>query len=379
MKCLFVALGVYTGVGGIERFNQRILRSLAELADSDGLESQAVVLWDTAEQAARAPHQVRFLPGASRKLATAVRFLWQAWRTRPDIILYGHLLLSPLASIARLLSPRSRHVLVVYGWEVWLEPFRTRVPLWERLAVRLCIDEVISVSRFTAGRMSEAYQIPVSMFHILPCAVDVVEAATVPGRPKGTTKRLLTVTRLSGQDTYKGCDKVIRALPSILARMPDVCYDLVGEGVLRPELERLAEQVGVRDRMHFHGYVDDRQLESIYKSADLLVMPSTGEGFGIVYLEAWKHGLPVVAGNQDASAEVITHGRNGLCVDPHSVEQIAGAVVALLADPERAAAMGREGYRTVGGAYLHAHFRRNLWRILRAGDAVVASWEEQPT
>jgi phosphatidylinositol alpha-1,6-mannosyltransferase len=379
MKCLFIALGVYTGVGGIEKFNQRVLRSLAELADSDGLESQAIVLWDPADRAARAPHQVRFLPGASHKLATAVRFLWQTWRTRPDIILYGHLLLSPLASIARLLSPRSRHVLVVYGWEVWLEPFRKRVPLRERLAVRLGIDEVISISRFTADRMAEAYHLPESMFRFLPCAVDLAEAVPASDRPGGAAKRLLTVTRLSGQDTYKGCDKVIRAMPSILARVPEACYDLVGEGVLRPGLERLAEELGVRDHVQFHGYVDDRQLERIYQSADLFVMPSTGEGFGIVYLEAWKHGLPAVAGNQDASAEVVTHGRNGLCVDPHSVEQIAEAVVALLNDPERAAAMGREGYRTVRGTYTHAHFRRNLWRILRAGDAVVASWEAQPT
>lgn len=378
MKCLFVALGVYTGVGGIEKFNQRVLRSLAELADSDGLESQAIVLWDPADRAARAPHQVRFLPGASRKLATAIRFWWQAWRTRPDIILYGHLLLSPLASIARLLSPRSRHVLIVHGWEVWLEPFRKRVPLRERLAVRLGIDEVISVSRFTAGRMSKAYRLSRSMFHILPNAVDMTDAAPVPGRPEGTAKRLLTVTRLCGQCTYKGCDQVIRAMPLILARVPEACYDLVGEGALRPELERLAEQVGVRDRIRFHGYVDDHQLERIYRSADLLVMPSTGEGFGIVYLEAWKHGLPVVAGNQDASAEVVTHGRNGLCVDPHSVEQITEAVVTLLTDPERAAAMGREGYRTVSGAYTHAHFRRNLGRILSGGRAA-GSWETQPT
>lgn len=379
MKCLFIALGVYTGVGGIEKFNQRVLRSLAEFAGFDGLESQAIALWDPADRAARAPHPVRFSPGASRKLATAVRFLWQAWRTRPEIILYGHLLLAPLASIARLLSPRSRHILIAHGWEVWQEPFRKRVPLWERLAVRLGIDEVISVSRFTAGRMAEAYHLPESMFHVLPNAVDMADAAPVPGRPEGTAKRLLTVTRLSGQDAYKGCDKVIRALPSILAQVPEASYDLVGEGALRAELERLAEQVGVRDRIRFHGYVDDRQLERIYQSADLFVMPSTGEGFGIVYLEAWKHGLPVVAGNQDASAEVVTDGRNGLCVDPHSVEQIAEAVVSLLTDPERAAAMGREGYRTLRGAYTHAHFRRNLRRILHAGDAVAASWEVQST
>jgi glycosyltransferase involved in cell wall biosynthesis len=379
MKCLFVALGVYTGVGGIERFNQRVLRTLAELGDSDGLESQAVVLWDTAERATRAPHLARFFPGGSHKLATAARFLWQVWRTQPEIVLYGHLLLSPLASIARLLSPRSRHILIVHGWEVWLEPFRKRVPLWERLAVRLGIDEVISVSRFTAGRMAEAYRLPESMFHILPNAVDSAEAAAAPVRRDGTAKRLLTVTRLSGQDTYKGCDQVIRAMPQILARVPEASYDLAGEGELRPRLERLAEQMGVRDRVRFHGYVDDRRLADLYESASLMVMPSTGEGFGIVYLEAWKHQLPVVSGNRDASAEVVTHGRDGLCVDPRSVDQIAEAVTALLSDPERAAAMGREGYRTMTGAYTHAHFRRNLRRIFHAGDTVPACWEAQRT
>jgi glycosyltransferase involved in cell wall biosynthesis len=367
MKAVFIALGVYAGVGGLERFNQRVVRSLAELGRSEGLESWALALWDSPGQGAGAPGPVRFFAGESNKLRTAAAFLGRVSRTRPDVILYGHVLLSPLVAAARALSPQSRHVLFVHGREVWLEPFRSRVPVRERLAVRHGMDEVAAVSRLTSRRMSRAYGLPESRFWILPNAVDPPECPPSPPNGAGGQLRLLTVSRLGRGDRYKGCDKVIRALPRVLAEVPNARYQLVGEGALRPELERLAEEVGVRRAVHFLGYVDDARLEQAYQDSHLMVMPSTGEGFGIVFLEAWKHGLPVIAGDQDASAEVVTHGVNGLCVNPASVEEIAGAVVTLLKDPERAGRMGQRGYETVLEQYTHDHFRSRLWQILRGG------------
>ena len=97
------------------------------------------------------------------------------------------------------------------------------------------------------------------------------------------------------------------------------------------------------------------------------MLPSVGEGFGIVFLEAWKHRLPVVAGNKDASAEVVTHSHNGLCVDPDSPQELAEAVTGLLRNPKRAERMGGAGYETVLERYTHAHFRQRLWEILRDG------------
>jgi glycosyltransferase involved in cell wall biosynthesis len=363
MKCLFVALDVYSGVGGMQDFNRRVLRALAEMS-ADGVESAAVVLWDPPEQSRLAPHNVPFLGGGRNKVLTAARFLRNAWSMQPDVLLCGHLLLSPLALIARLLSPRSRNILVVHGWEVWTEPFRRRVPLWERWAVRLGIDEVVSVSRFTAGQMMQSYGLPETIFHLLPNAVDLEEDAVPPRRSGHASHRLLTVTRLSGKATYKGCDQVIRAMPRILASFHDAVYDIAGGGGLQPELERLAEKVGVRDRVRFHGCVEDAERDRLYESAGVMVMPSTGEGFGIVFLEAWRHGLPVVAGNRDASPEVVADGVNGLCVDPRSTDAIADAVVALMKDPERARDMGMSGYRTLTAQFTQRHFQSNLQRIL---------------
>lgn len=348
----------------MERFNQRVERVLNELS-AEGVDHWTVALWDRAAAAGgRQGEGGGYRACNASKTRAAAAFLAAAARRRPEVILYGHVLLAPLAAAARVLSPRSRHVLFVHGHEVWLEPFRRRIPWRDRLVVGACIDEVASVSRLTAHRMAAGYGLPDFKFRLLPNAVDppgAVPARRTGGRPP----RLLTVARLSLKDRYKGCDRVLHALPRVLAEVPGARYDIVGDGPLRPELERLAGQLGVADAVRFLGFVDDGRLEEIYRQASLLVMPSTGEGFGIVFLEAWKHGLPVVAGNRDASREVVEDGVTGLCVDPESPAEIARAVVRLLADPDFAARLGTQGYRTLLERYTHEKFRDNLREILR--------------
>lgn len=364
MKVLFVALGIRIGVGGMERFNQRVERALDELSPA-GVDHWTVALWDRPASGGKPGGGGRYRACNASKVRAAAGFLVEAARRQPDVILYGHVLLAPLAVAAQVLSPRSRNVLFVHGHEVWVEPFRRRVPWRDRLVVRGCIDEVTAVSRLTAGRMAAGYRLPASRFRLLPNAVDPPAAAPLPRNGAGGPPRLLTVARLSEKDRYKGCDRVLRALPRVLAEVPGARYDIVGDGPLRRELEELAGQLGVRRAVRFLGYVDDGRLEEIYRRASVLVMPSTGEGFGIVFLEAWKHGLPVVAGNRDASSEVVADGETGLCVDPESPDQIGRAVVRLLNDPAYAARLGMQGYQTLLERYTHQTFRDNLWEILR--------------
>jgi len=371
MKCLFVALGVRHAIGGMERFNQRLLRSMAELASGGGFEYRSVALWDTPKLAGL--EQAAYEACSSSKPLAAVRFFRHVMLWRPDAILYGHILLSPLALGARLLSSGSRNLLIVHGREVWREPFRRRVPLWERAAVRLGIDEIVSVSRLTMDRMREAYDLPAAMFHLLLNAVDVESAGRVPPAEVRGRGNILTVTRLGKLSHYKGCGTVIRAMPLVLRSFPEATYHIVGEGESRPGLEALARQMGVSGRVRFHGRLGDSELERMYQSADVFILPSKGEGFGIVYLEAWKHGLPVIAGNQDAGAEVVTHGHNGLCVDPDSPEQIAAGLIELLSAPQRAAEMGEAGRRTVSEKYSHEAFRARLAAILLRENTPVAA------
>jgi len=111
--------------------------------------------------------------------------------------------------------------------------------------------------------------------------------------------------------------------------------------------------------------VSDAQLAELYSSASIFVMPSSQEGFGIVYLEAWAHGVPVIAGKHDAGGEVVTHDLNGFTVDPDSPGELAEAITWLLAHPAEARAMGQAGYETVKRHYTHERFRERLAEILQ--------------
>ena len=141
---------------------------------------------------------------------------------------------------------------------------------------------------------------------------------------------LLTVGRLSASEAYKGQDKVIAALKFVRQTLPNAKYIIAGSGDDRARLEKCAADHGQADAVIFAGFVPDAELPDYYRLCDAFVMPSIGEGFGIVYLEALASGRPCIVGNADASPEAIANGRLGFVVDPFSVSAIADAVISLL-------------------------------------------------
>ena len=103
---------------------------------------------------------------------------------------------------------------------------------------------------------------------------------------------LLTVGRMASCERYKGHDHVIAAIPDLVRRGHDVVYLIIGEGDDRARLEEIARKIGVAERVRFLGAVDQEHLAGSYRMADLFVMPSAGEGFGIAFLEAMASGTP---------------------------------------------------------------------------------------
>ena len=131
-------------------------------------------------------------------------------------------------------------------------------------------------------------------------------------------------------ERYKGHDRIIRAMPSVLARVPDTVYLIVGSGDDQQRLEQFADETGVASRVIFAGQVTDAELHDYFALARVFAMPSTGEGFGIVFLEAMACGTPVLAGNCDGSVDALDHGRLGRLVDPTDVHAVASGIVSLL-------------------------------------------------
>jgi glycosyltransferase involved in cell wall biosynthesis len=169
----------------------------------------------------------------------------------------------------------------------------------------------------------------------------VLPAATVRSYRGGVT-RILSVSHLI---PLKGIDLNLRALSRIAKTRPDLNwkYIIVGDGHSRPELEILVNELNLTDRVQFLGRLPYEQTQLEMAEADLFVLPSWNEAFGIVYLEAMGNGVPVIGCLENGAADIITHDHDGLLVPPKSTDELSLAIERLIESPELRAEFGRKG------------------------------------
>ena len=354
MKTLILATDIYTR-GGIARYTYTFASTLANLLGPENVDVLALLAYgDPSDLHPRfrvlGPVSDRLTPGA--RIQFALKTLALA-RNKYDLIVCSHVSLAPVAAAIRFVY-RIPFWVVCYGIEVW-HP----VPILKLAALRGA-ELVLPISQFTAERLQKVNGIPASKMRVLYNAVPAFfvssllapKGALEAAAPEGSERLLLSVGRLNKADAFKGYDTVIRALPKILPLVPNARYVIVGEGDNRRNLERLAADVGVADRVDFAGGVSDAQLAVLYRTCDVFVMPSralgadgpaSGEGLGFVYLEAALAGKAVVGSCEGGAAEAVLHGKTGFLVNPRSADEVAHAVTTLLRDAELAASMGAAG------------------------------------
>jgi glycosyltransferase involved in cell wall biosynthesis len=231
---------------------------------------------------------------------------------------------------------------------------------------------VLAPSRYTADHVQADQGIAAGRVHVLPWALDpqfevLVSSATKTGVPDGFPKGrvILTVGRWLASERYKGMDTLITALPKLLTRWPELQLVAVGEGDDRDWLEDLAEEHGVAMHVHFLNGLSYAQLASCYAACELFALPSRGEGFGLVYLEAMACGKPVIGGAHGGAPEVIEDGVTGYLVQHGDAVQLATSIETLLAHPEVAAEMGRRGKMRADNEFRFNVFAKSLKKILR--------------
>ncbi|MGF1522032.1 MAG: glycosyltransferase family 4 protein [Leptolyngbyaceae cyanobacterium] len=178
-----------------------------------------------------------------------------------------------------------------------------------------------------------------------------------------TATVLLSVGRLVKR---KGFERVIAHLPGLLAQGLDVHYIICGRGAMQVELETLAQQLGVLDRVHFAGFVPDQALAHYYEACDVFVMltsfagTASIEGFGIVYVEAGYFGKPVLATNLGGVIDAVHHEENGLLVEPDDDNGIANALLRLCRDPQLRERLGQTGRTLTHRQTPHRLIYRNV-------------------
>jgi phosphatidylinositol alpha-1,6-mannosyltransferase len=174
------------------------------------------------------------------------------------------------------------------------------------------------------------------------------------------------VGRLAEGERHKGHDEVLEAWPRIHRELPAARLVVVGEGDDRERLEGKARRLDVAGSVDFRGFVPDAELDALYGSCRALVLPSRGEGFGLVYLEAMRHGRPCVAALGGPAEEIFEDSVSGLLVDPGDPEELHAALAGLLESPALADRLGRAALETYRERHSMEVFRSRFHPLLEA-------------
>jgi phosphatidyl-myo-inositol dimannoside synthase len=311
---VFLVTDAYGGHGGIALFNRELCAAIGEPV--------TVIPRVVRGEIRDVPPNVTFVANAAKSPAGYLKALAAARRLKPDLVICGHMNLLPVAAL-------DHPLLVVHGIEAWKK---------KRRALLSKCRGILSVSALTRDRFVgwSGYSGPT---WILPNAVhlehygirekrrDLVERYHLAGK-----RVLLTVGRLESAERYKGFDEVLEVLRDL---PEDVVYMIAGGGNDFTRLQQKSRDLGVGHRVVFTGLFDDRDKSDLYNLADAYVMPSRGEGFGFVFLEAMACGVPVIGSKADGGREALRDGELGLLVDPTNPTEIRAAIVETLARGER--------------------------------------------
>ena len=324
---LLLTLSTFKFTGGIEKFNRCLLKAVQEVYPNKDIAAWA--LYDT-EADKRYISSARFRGFQEQKIKFVLAALWEA--RNHETIIIGHINLSILIVLLRFLYPKKQLILMAHGIEVWEQQKGLKAKALQQ------VSSIWAVSNFTKKQLCAANHIALDKVVVFPNTIDPYLVADIespinwdllaPYQLYPHQTIILTLTRLQHEEQYKGYDKIIAVLPSLISQYPNLKYVIAGKYDAE-EKQRVLDLIAyyqVGYHVELLGYVADEVVQHLYKAATVFAMPSSGEGFGIVFLEAMAMGLPVIAGNADGSVDALDQGRLGVLVDPHAVDTIAAAL-----------------------------------------------------
>jgi phosphatidylinositol alpha-1,6-mannosyltransferase len=354
--------------GGLQLFSRLVIRALAESVSLERLgvlsllDSQTGVdrTLNALLAPVRSPQLNLDLHGCrGNRGRLALLYLREHWRYQ--LVLFLHINVARLA----VLTPFSRVGLWLVGVEV-----RRRLSRHERFVVNRA-DPLLSISDYSTAEM-QRYNPDLPGAQTVHLSIEPDEPwrsmAAPPPEPVFEAARreraVLIVARMAKAERYKGHDQLIDAWSAVVDAQADASLWIVGEG---DDTERLRARVQelparVRARIEFLGRLDHGGLLERYARARVFAMPSTGEGFGLVFVEAMRAGLPCIS-SFDSAAEIVSDEQTGLVV-PQEPGAIGQACIRLLADDALADRMSAAGRTRYEQRFTYLAFKQRLLATL---------------
>jgi len=256
-----------------------------------------------------------------------------------DIVLISHINLAAIGLLIKIFNPKCKIWLIAHGIEVW----RT-LPQYKRSFLRHC-DKIICVSNYTKQQMIARHQLATEKCTVLNNAVDPFMNVPVNFmKPDHLLKRygltdqnqiIFTLTRLAVTEQYKGHDQVIKVISQLKRAFPAIKYILAGQYDHKEEIRirKLISEHDVNEQVILTGFIDEAELSDHFLLADVFVLPSKKEGFGIVFIEALANGLQVICGNSDGSVDAIRNGELGNAINADNLDELRESITQYLVSP----------------------------------------------
>ncbi len=290
--------------------------------------------------------------GRSSHFVTAAT-RWAVSADRPATVIVNHLHLAP-AALA--FAARGASLLtIVHGVEAW-KPLT-----WLQRVALDRSERIVAVSAYSRDRFRAANP------HFAQRRIDVchlgLEPIVTSQGPAEWVPSALIVGRMARDERYKGHDLLLDIWRDVTVDVPDAVLRVVGDGDDRPRLEQKAVSMNLGTQVEFLGRISDERLAHEYQRCTAVVMPSRGEGFGLVFIEAMRAARGCIGGYGSAS-EIIVDGDTGFLVDPENGASLRQAVVRMLRDRTGSAAMGIRGRARFLQHFTEDHFRHRLHALL---------------
>jgi len=347
------AITVHPTGGGIARVSELVWRIVD---DGWGSASQLLTMFDNDSHPATFAEKARFTASLSSGQVLG----------RTDWILFTHL---ALAKIQRAVPERARRRYAV---------FLHGIEAWNGLTVRekdvlVAAELRLANSFYTAQRVMRAHP---EIGQVVACPLAIPSLPTDSRRAVSSEigpRAVLAVGRMDSAERYKGHDQLIDAWPMVIHRVPDARLIIVGGGDDVTRLREKARNSGAAKSITFTGFVSTQELDNLYSAAAIFALPSRGEGFGLVYLEAMAHRLACIGSIHDAAAEVIVDGETGRLVDQDAPESLPTAISDLLLDEEKRRHMGEAGCARLNAEFSFARFRERFLSLVQEENATPVS------
>ncbi len=321
--------------GGIQVYSAFLLKALQKIYPE--LDYDVFLKHDTCTV-----EEIDFLPQTNfhfsgkwsfrlRTFMFAIQLLSYGFWQRPKIIISTHVNFTVAAYWLKRLTGIS-YWTVAHGVDAW------KIDNTALQTALKSADRILAVSNYTRDRLIQEQNLDPSRICLLPNTFDA-SRFKIASKPQHLLERyqltfeqpvILTVARLDSTERYKGYDQILKALPTIRQTIPNVHYIIVGKGSDRPRVEKLIADLDLQDCVTLAGFVPDEELNDHYNLCDVFAMPSKGEGFGIVYLEALACGKPTLGGDRDGAIDALCHGELGILVNPDDIAAIAQNLIQIL-------------------------------------------------